>query len=115
MEIWNELNTKLKADSFEKRFNAYEIDVGSTHKQIHTDIGNLREIADRIRKKNEENVRSINETKGEIELKMSSKEGLKIWANFKKYAQYDELKDLYRKCLPPISMFEDKLRQFMTD
>ena len=46
---------------------------------------------------------------------MSSKEGLKIWSNFKKYAQYDELKDLYRKCLPAISGFEDKLRTFMTD
>ena len=114
-EIWDELKTKLKTDTFEKRFNSYETDVNATHKQIHRDIDNLREIADRIRKKNEDNVRSINEVKGEIELKMSSKEGLKLWANFKKYAQYEELKDLYRKCLPAISTFEDKLKQFMTD
>ena len=41
---------------------------------------------------------------------MTNKEGLKLWANFRKYAQYDELRDLYRKTLPAISSFEDKLK-----
>lgn len=42
---------------------------------------------------------------------MSGKEGQKLWANFRKYAQYDELKDLYRKTMPAISSFEDKLKE----
>ena len=42
---------------------------------------------------------------------MTSKEGQKLWANFKKYAQYDELKELYRKTMPAISSFEDKLKE----
>lgn len=40
---------------------------------------------------------------------------MKIWANFKKYAQYEELKDLYRRCLPAISGFEDKLKEYWTE
>lgn len=51
------------------------------------------------------------EVKSEIDLKMSSKEGQKLWVNFRKYAQYDELKELYRKCMPAISGFEDKLKE----
>ena len=31
--------------------------------------------------------------------------------NFRKYAQYEELQVLYRKCLPAISSFEDKLKE----
>ena len=46
----------------------------------------------------------------ETDLKLSAKEGQKLWANFRKYAQYDELKDLYRKTMPAISSFEDKLK-----
>jgi len=42
---------------------------------------------------------------------MSAKEGKKLWSNFRKYAQYEELKELYKKTLPAISNFEDKLRE----
>ena len=85
-EIWAELDTKLKSESFEKRFNSFELDMSNVHKSLNLDINNLREICDRIRKKNEDNVKKINETRAELELKMSQKEGMKIWANFKKYA-----------------------------
>ena len=114
-EIWAELDTKLKSESFEKRFNSFELDMSNVHKSLNLDINNLREICDRIRKKNEDNVKKINETRAELELKMSQKEGMKIWANFKKYAQYEELKDLYRRCLPAISGFEDKLKEYWTE
>lgn len=34
-----------------------------------------------------------------------------IWDNFKKFASYDDLRDLYQRCIPEISKFEDKLQQ----
>lgn len=45
----------------------------------------------------------------ELDQKMTEKEGQTIWANFQKYAIYDDLKDLYQRCVPAISSFEDKL------
>jgi len=35
--------------------------------------------------------------------KMSTVEGADIWANFSKFAVYDDLKDLYTRCVPAIS------------
>ena len=49
------------------------------------------------------------------EKKLSTEEGRMLWANFMKYALYDDLKDLYRKCLPSISSFEDKLSEYYTE
>ena len=45
--------------------------MSNVHKGLNLDISNLREICDRIRKKNEDNVKKINETRAELELKMS--------------------------------------------
>ena len=47
------------------------MDMNSVHKSLNQDISNLREICDRIRKKNEDNVKKLNETRAELELKMS--------------------------------------------
>lgn len=68
-------------------------------------------MCERMRRKQEEALHGLIEAKSEIDDKMSAKEGQKIWANFRKYAQYDELKELYKKTLPAISTFEDKLRE----
>jgi len=40
---------------------------------------------------------------------MSLEEGREIWANFSKFAIYDDLKDLYKKCIPAIVGCEDKI------
>ena len=53
----------------------------------------------------------MHQLRAETELKLSAKEGQKLWANFRSYAKYDELKELYRKTLPALSSFEDKLKE----
>ena len=75
------------------------------------DIETLRELFDRMRNKTDDTINSLVECRQELDSKMTSKEGQKLWANFKKYAQYDELKELYRKTMPAISSFEDKLME----
>ena len=105
----------MKSESFEKRFTNFENEMQEQHKQSGKDASATREIIERLRKKNEANGTRIMEVSEAVDSKMSSKEGLKLWSNFKKYAQYDELKDLYKKCLPAISGFEDKLKIFMVE
>ena len=61
-EIWEELATKLRTDKFEMRFNNFEMDMSSVHKTLNQDINNLREVCDRIRKKNEDNDQQVRES-----------------------------------------------------
>jgi hypothetical protein len=46
---------------------------------------------------------------------MPMSESKKIYDFFKKYAQYKDLKDLYKKTVPAISSFEDKLSEYYTE
>jgi hypothetical protein len=45
----------------------------------------------------------------DMDKKLSSEEGRLLWVNFQKFALYDDLRELYSKCLPAISSFEEKL------
>jgi hypothetical protein len=40
---------------------------------------------------------------------MGLEEGRALWANFTKFAVYDDLKDLYKRCLPAIANQEEKI------
>ena len=64
-----------------------------------------------MRRKSEEVNLGLIEVRSETDSKLSAKEGQKLWANFRKYAQYEELKELYKKTMPAISHFEDKLKE----
>ena len=51
----------------------------------------------------------------EVALKMNITEGQEIWKYFQKFAVYDDLKDLYHRCVPAIASFEDKLQLIRDD
>lgn len=110
-EIWEELATKMEKKSIERKFDHIEQSSDQEKKRTNKEMSAIREVFDRMRRKVDEANHSIIEIRGETDDKMSAKEGQKLWANFRKYAQYDELKDLYRKTMPAISQFEDKLKE----
>ena len=110
-EIWEELALKLEKKAFERRCRGIEEEADAEKKRTNKDLGTIREVCDRMRRKTDENVHALIEVKSEQDQKMSAKESQKLWANFRKYAQYDELKELYRKTMPAISSFEDKLKK----
>ena len=39
-------------------------------------------------------------------------DGQKIWRHFQRFAEYDDLKDLYSRIMPQIQLFEDKILEF---
>lgn len=47
----------------------------------------------------------------ELSKKTDKSETAKIWEQFKNYALYQDLKDLYSKVLPPLSGFECKMEE----
>jgi len=50
-----------------------------------------------------------------VHSRVSEKEGKEIWKNFQNYSKYDDLRDLYQRCVPPISKFEDKIKAVRDD
>ena len=46
---------------------------------------------------------------------MDKNDAAGIWRNFTRFAMYDDLKDLYNKCLPELAKFEIKMGQYETD
>ena len=39
-------------------------------------------------------------------------DGKRIWRHFKRFAEYEDLKDLYSKVMPQIQLFEEKILDF---
>lgn len=69
----------------------------------------VREVSDRVRRKVDDLNKNCGELRVDMDKKLSSEEGRLIWANFQKFALYDDLRELYSKFMPAISGFEDKL------
>ncbi len=59
----------------------------------------------------EKSQNGILELEKDLTTKMNNEEGANIWANFSKFAVYDDLKDLYTRCIPAIAGQEDKLKK----
>ena len=38
--------------------------------------------------------------------KLSHKEAQRLWRQFSRFAEYEDLRDLYQRCIPEISKFE---------
>ena len=66
---------------------------------------------ERMKVKYKEISSEVYELKEDNEGKLSAAEGQKLWANFRKYATNDEFRSLYKKTMPAISSFEDKLKE----
>lgn len=48
----------------------------------------------------------------EIQSRLSGNDGKRIWRHFQRFAEYNDLKELYTKCVPEIARFEQKIIDF---
>jgi len=51
----------------------------------------------------------------DLSKKMGREDNQRIWLNFDKYAQISDFKELYKKVVPEIKKFEDRLQGFAAD
>ena len=51
----------------------------------------------------------LTQTNFKVEQRVTVDEGKKIWEHFQRFAEYQDLKDLYRKCIPELAKFETKI------
>lgn len=53
--------------------------------------------------------REIDKMDEKVKSNVSRDEGQKIWRQFQRFAEYEDLKDLYQKVVPPLSEFQEHL------
>jgi hypothetical protein len=82
---------------------------------MQKDASYTRERLDRTSRKLEETSVRVTNLSNELDNKLPMTEGRKIYDMFKKYAMYKDLKELYKKCIPAIGQFEDKLSEYYTE
>ena len=46
---------------------------------------------------------------------MSTEDGKRLWRAHQRFAEYEDLRDLYKRCLPEIQNFEKKILDHETD
>ena len=116
IEAFNKkLDYKLDTKTYMDRMAELDADIEKNNKKSSKHAGKIAEAADATKKKVDDNNKELMHMRDEIEGKMSREEGSRIWGNFSRFAVYDDLKELYSRCLPAISGFEDKLQEFETE
>lgn len=45
----------------------------------------------------------------DVNKKLDSSDGKRIWRHFYRFAEYNDLKDLYNKCIPQLAKFEQQV------
>ena len=48
-------------------------------------------------------------------LKLDKNDATAIWKYFQRFAEYDDLKELYGKCIPELAKFEQKMIDYTTE
>ena len=102
--------TKLK-----KMWNDYDIKVS---KSIDVVLEKAEDVNNRINQEIQERMRvedQVDDILGKLNFKMDNEEGKKIWDNLQRFAEYNDLKDLYNKCIPELAKFESKIIEFHTE
>lgn len=51
----------------------------------------------------------------EMNSKLIKKDGQQIWRHFRRFAEYDDLKDLYSKVIPSLAKFEQKIIDYQDE
>jgi predicted nuclease with TOPRIM domain len=114
-KLTDDINTKVYITDWQKYNADFTAAFDESLKQIHKDASFTRDRLDRTARKLDDTAIRVTNMGAELELKMPMTEQKKIYDFFKKYAQYKDLKDLYKKTVPEISKFEDKLAEFYTE
>lgn len=104
-----QLDGRVTTSQFNTRFTVVEASVSynETHaqRQIEQMIKHRREVDKTLGRHQTE----IDEAKEDSMNRLSLEEGRSLWSNFSKFAVYEDLKDLYKKCVPAVHLFEDKV------
>ena len=58
---------------------------------------------------------AVTRAEKDLELKLNKNDATRIWKHFQRFAEYNDLKELYSKCLPELAKFEQKIANFQLE
>ena len=58
---------------------------------------------------------AVSRAEKDLELKLNKNDATRIWKHFQRFAEYNDLKELYSKCLPELAKFEQKIANFQLE
>lgn len=50
-----------------------------------------------------------------MQQKLSKADGSRIWRHFQRFSEYEDLKELYSKCIPELARFEQRIIDFQLE
>ena len=54
----------------------------------------------------------VNSLQRQLAFKLDRQDGTRLWRHFQRFAEYEDLKDLYKKCIPQLAKFEQRIMDF---
>lgn len=120
LNVFNsDVNTKLHdrptINYFKKVLSAYDQKI----EQFNSALNEQMEKLDTTQADQDREISMLNgevsNTQKELLLKLNKNDATAIWRHFQRFAEYDDLKDLYTKCVPELAKFEQKIYNFSSD
>ena len=116
LSINKELNRKLDdrptVDYIKKVLNAYEDRMEVFNNSLEASQEQLAQEQSQQDREIALLNKELTKCNDYIETKMDIEEGTKIWGQFDKYSQHEDLKELYKIVNPEIAKFEQKIIDF---
>ena len=83
--------------------------VENLQRRVSEDVKKLKETQDGHSSEIQMHSQELDKQSTEIFKKLSSSDGQRIWRHFQRFAEYEDLRDLYSKCIPQLVKFEQKV------
>lgn len=84
--------------------------ISNNKKQLIEKITRLDKNQDKINLEqantNKKTVDELGQLSKECATKMDVKDAQRLWRQFQRFAEYEDLRDLYKRCIPEIAKFE---------
>ena len=94
---------------------AYDSKMDFMNQSLNEQVVRLDQALDNLDKEFDGYDAALKDFRLEVATKLSMEEGKKIWDHFQRFAEYQDLKDLYKKCIPQLAKFEQKMMDFKSN
>ena len=97
---------------FKNALKTYDSKIDSVQDSLNLDMDKLNQtITDQ-----DAEIKSLGEEMKKYNVDLGSKinvsDGARIWHHFQRFAEYDDLKELYKKTVPQIAKYEESILKF---
>ena len=106
------IDERLTVKDFNEALQQYDEGIKEENKKTYDYVQSVKKYMTNAEKEFADVKEDLKTYDGKLKSKCSIEEAKNIWNNFGRYSLYDDLKELYKKTVPEIKRFEERLVQF---